>query len=83
VPEGGDVGNFLRYERSSRPLREPSFSSAFRDAGGVLPDDWRRLSRVVDLTSLCEILTRDPLPDDVVRDVLELASATLEDRDPV
>lgn len=77
-----DVGNFLRYERSARPLREPSFSSAFLEGGGVLPEDWRRVSRVVDLTSLCEILTRDPLPDDVVREVLELVGATLGDRDP-
>jgi aminoglycoside phosphotransferase (APT) family kinase protein len=77
-----DVGNFLRYERAARPLREPAFSSGFRAAGGVLPDDWRRLARVVDLTSLCEILTRDPLPGDVVSDVVELLRAALADRDP-
>jgi aminoglycoside phosphotransferase (APT) family kinase protein len=77
-----DLGNFLRYERGARPLREPAFSRAFQEAGGSLPDGWRALARVVDLTSLCEILTRDALPDDVVAEVLDLVRSTLEARDP-
>jgi aminoglycoside phosphotransferase (APT) family kinase protein len=77
-----DVGNFLRYERVARPLREPGFSRAFLEAGGHLPGDWRELAKVIDLTSLCEILTREVLPDDVVREVLDLVQSTLEARDP-
>ena len=77
-----DVGNFLRYERGSRPLREPSFSRAFLEAGGELPDDWPDLARAIDLTSLCEILTRAPLPDDVVDDVVGLLRSAVEGRDP-
>jgi aminoglycoside phosphotransferase (APT) family kinase protein len=77
-----DAGNFLRYERRERPLREPWFSRGCEEGGMALPEDWRRLARAVDLTSLCEILTRDPLPPDVPPEIVELVKATLEDRDP-
>jgi fructokinase len=77
-----DIGNFLRYERSLRPLREPHFSRGFQEGGGELPEGWRRLSRIIDLTSLCEILTRDELPGQIVAEVVELVEATIEDRDP-
>ncbi len=77
-----DVGHFLRYERLSTPMLEPHFSNAFQDAGGVLPPDWRQLARVLDLTALCESLTHDHLPDDIVRELAELVRATIELRDP-
>ena len=78
-----DVGHFLRYETLSRPRVEPQFSRGFRDAGGTLPDDWRRLARVVDLMALCESLTHDALPSAIVSELIELVAATVEDRDPV
>jgi aminoglycoside phosphotransferase (APT) family kinase protein len=77
-----DLANFLRYERASRPLAEPAFSNGYLQAGGTLPADWRRIARIVDLTALCEILTRDDLPDTVVPEIVELVRATVEDRDP-
>lgn len=77
-----DVGHFLRYERHSRPLREPHFSRAFVAHGGHLPDDWRQLVKLIDLTGLVESLTHDQLPDDVETELLDLVHATLEDRDP-
>jgi len=77
-----DVGNFLRYERRSSPLLEPHFSDGYRESGGVLPESWRELSRLCDLTSLCEILTRPDLPESIVPEVADLIAATIEDRDP-
>lgn len=82
-----DVGHFLRYERNTRPLIEPHFSEGYLRAGGTLPcgaapKEWRRLARVVDLTALCESLTHDDLPEDVVVELVELVRATVEDRDP-
>ena len=76
-----DLGNFLRYERASRPRLEPHFSAGYRNAGGTLPRDWRRLARLLDLTALCESLTHDQLPDTVVAELVELVRATVEDRD--
>jgi len=76
-----DVGNFLRYERTARPLAA-HFSAGFREAGGELPEDWRRLARTIDLVALCESLTRDQPPDDITPELVELVRATIEDRDP-
>lgn len=78
-----DVGNFLRYERRGHPLREPHFSRGCVEGGLVLPDDWRALARAIDLSALCEILSRAALPPRVVAEVTELARATVEERDPV
>ncbi|PYS73914.1 MAG: hypothetical protein DMF69_03475 [Acidobacteria bacterium] len=76
-----DVGHFLRYERFSQSLCEPHFSQAFVAHGGKLPDNWRELVRVIDLTALVELLTHDELPADVEAELLELTRATIEQRD--
>jgi aminoglycoside phosphotransferase (APT) family kinase protein len=78
-----DVGHFLCYERPSRARVEPHFSNGYLSAGGVLPEDWRRLARVVDAASLCESLTHEYLPENVIPELVELARATVENRDPV
>ena len=77
-----DVGHFLRFERSARPLREPYFSRAFVEHGGRLPEDWRQIIRVIDLSGLCETLTHEELPRHALREMLALILATLENRDP-
>ena len=77
-----DIGNFLRYERASQPLAEPHFSNGYLHAGGVLPEGWRDLSRLISLAAMCESLTRDELPADVVSELVELARAIVERRDP-
>ncbi len=77
-----DLGTFLRYERTARPLVEPHFSAGYLRAGGRLPQDWRRLARLLDLAALCESLTHGGLPNDVIRELAELVRATIEDRDP-
>jgi aminoglycoside phosphotransferase (APT) family kinase protein len=77
-----DVGHFLRYERTPKSGVEPEFSLAFTRAGGRLPADWLPLSRVLDLTALCEMLSRPMLPDAVVPEIVELVRATVEDRAP-
>ena len=76
-----DVGHFLRYERASEPMREPFFSQAFVEHGGHLPDNWREIVRVIDLTGLVESLTHKDLPPDVEEELLEMIKATLEHRD--
>ena len=78
-----DIGHFLRYERDSSPCVEPYFSLGYLHAGGILPQDWRGLARVVDLAALCESLTRDDLPEAVVTELLELIRATVEGRDAI
>jgi len=76
-----DIGHFLRYESSVHPTVEPRFSDGYVQAGGCLPQGWRRLARVVDLIALCESLTHDALQTPVVAELLELVRAIVEDRD--
>jgi fructokinase len=78
-----DLGNFLRYERAGRPSREPQFSRGCIDGGMILAEDWRAVARVHDLVSLCEILSREQLPAPIAAELLELVSATIEERDPM
>jgi len=78
-----DLGHFLRYERASRPVVEPHFSEGYLRAGCKLPQNWRQLARLVDLTALCESLTHDELPETVVNELVELVRATVENRDPI
>lgn len=77
-----DVAHFLRYELKGRPMLEPYFSQGFLEAGGLLPRDWPRLSRVIDLSALVDTLVRAELPADVEKEIVELIRATVEDRDP-
>ena len=72
-----DVGHFLRYETRRAPLREPHFSRGYTDGGGVLPEDWETIARVLDLTALVDLLTWQDLPADIVSEVPELVHATL------
>jgi aminoglycoside phosphotransferase (APT) family kinase protein len=51
-----DVGNMFRFPRP--PGFEEAFLTGFRDHGGELHPDWRRLSRALDLYSLADFLTR-------------------------
>lgn len=72
-----DVGHFLRYELDAAPLREPYFSRAFVEHGGHLPDNWRSVVKLIDLTGLVECLTHDELPSDVEAELFALIDATL------
>jgi hypothetical protein len=72
-----DLGNFLRYDDAARPLLEPHFSAGYLDAGGTLPPDWRRLTRLLDLTAMCEKLTHRELPAAVISELLDLVRATV------
>jgi aminoglycoside phosphotransferase (APT) family kinase protein len=72
-----DVGHILRYDRRTPPLMEPHFAAGFREGGSALPENWRGLARVLDLTALCDVLTRPGLPEDVVAELVELVAATM------
>jgi aminoglycoside phosphotransferase (APT) family kinase protein len=76
-----DIGNFLRYERPTRPRFEPFFSRGCQDAGVELRTDWLTASRMADLPALCELLSRASTPDDLVEEILELVAATVDQRE--
>jgi len=81
-----DLGSFLRYDRApsdraprdraDAPLAEPHFSEGYRQAGGELPDDWRRLARLLDLAALCAALAKDDLPAEAAQELIALVEQT-------
>jgi aminoglycoside phosphotransferase (APT) family kinase protein len=71
-----DIGNMLRYERPGQPRYEPHFSRGLADCGCHLPDDWFLRARLADLPALCELLTRDDVPEAVVGELRELIVMT-------
>jgi len=71
-----DVGNMLRYERPDQPRYEPHFSRGLLDGGWRAPADWFLRARLADLPALCELLTRDDVPDAVVDELLDLVDGT-------
>jgi len=72
-----DVGNMVRYERPGQPRYDPYFSRGLVDGGFPLPDDWFLRARLADLPALCELLTRDDVPDSIVAELRDLVSETL------
>jgi Ser/Thr protein kinase RdoA (MazF antagonist) len=51
-----DFATFLRDEGSRPPGFGDAFARAYVDAGGSLPDDWPRLTGLVDLLNLLQLL---------------------------
>lgn len=58
-----DIGNMLRFAHLYPPSFADGFVSGYRNAGGLLPHDWRALSRTLDLFTLADILTAPPDAD--------------------
>jgi Ser/Thr protein kinase RdoA (MazF antagonist) len=52
-----DFATFLRDEASRPPGFGQAFAAGYRAAGGTLPDDWRRLTLLVDLLNLVQLLS--------------------------
>jgi aminoglycoside phosphotransferase (APT) family kinase protein len=72
-----DVGNMLRYERPGQPRYDPYFSRGLIDGGLALPDDWFLRARLADLPALCELLTRDDVPNEIVAELRDLIAETV------
>jgi fructokinase len=72
-----DVGNMLRYERPGQSRYEPHFSRGLIDGGWKPASEWFVRARLADLPALCELLTRDDVPDAIVAELRELIAETL------
>jgi aminoglycoside phosphotransferase (APT) family kinase protein len=58
-----DVGSFFRYSHRYDASFRSEFASGYRAVGGVLPNDWWRLARLLDATCVVGILEETrPLP---------------------
>jgi len=72
-----DIGSILRYETGDRAHMEPYFSTAYREHGGTLPDDWRSCARTYDLIDLVRALNDRALPGDAREEILAHITATV------
>jgi aminoglycoside phosphotransferase (APT) family kinase protein len=70
-----DIANFLRYDRPGRPRAEPHFSRGYREGGGELTPDWRRLAWLIDLAAIGAALAAPDTPEEAVADLIEAAAA--------
>ena len=48
------------------PIFESEFIHGYREQGGILPPEWKKLAKLVDLLSLCEFLNA-PTPRNALR----------------
>jgi aminoglycoside phosphotransferase (APT) family kinase protein len=72
-----DFGNLIRNHPDAR--FQDAAAKGYRDAGGDLPEQWRKLARIADLTSWADFLHR-PLVDPVlVQDALAAIRQTIAD----
>jgi aminoglycoside phosphotransferase (APT) family kinase protein len=72
-----DVGNLLRPPTGARSSFVGAFHRGYTSAGGTLPGDWVRLSRIVDLSAWAEFLGRPAARGAVIRDARRALRAVI------
>jgi aminoglycoside phosphotransferase (APT) family kinase protein len=73
-----DLGILLRESARMPTEFERGVVRGFRDAGGALPRDWKRISKLVDLVNLCGFLGAVEERGAMVGDVAAVVRATVE-----
>jgi aminoglycoside phosphotransferase (APT) family kinase protein len=72
-----DFGNLLRPPLGERPGFETSVTAGYLDAGGQLPDNWRRMSLLVDLYNWADFLNRPDANPALIADAKAMIRRTL------
>jgi aminoglycoside phosphotransferase (APT) family kinase protein len=73
-----DIGNMLRYSHLHPPVFEKEFLRGYQEQGGVLPPEWKKVAKLVDLLSLCEFLNTPTPRNALLDEVTGLIIATLD-----
>jgi Ser/Thr protein kinase RdoA (MazF antagonist) len=73
-----DIGIFLRHDRELDPAFAREFAHGFTEAGGALPDDWRRMARLADFANLITFLDAPDERSALFADVTRLLVQTLD-----
>jgi hypothetical protein len=68
----------LRHDRELDPAFAREFERGFTEAGGALPDGWRRTARLADFVNLVTFLDAPEERPALVADVTRLLLQTLE-----
>jgi aminoglycoside phosphotransferase (APT) family kinase protein len=74
-----DVGQLVRYRATLPPEYTAGVAAGYTAAGGALPEEWLRLTRLLDLMNLLGFLDRPEANDAMVREVRGLVERTVAD----
>ena len=75
-----DLSILLRWTDRWPPAFEQGVAAGFTAAGGVLPSEWRRTTRLLNLVTLLRFLRAPGAGDDaVVRDVVDLIGRAMRE----
>lgn len=74
-----DVGRLFRYARRYSDTCLSRFERSYCEAGGVLPEDWRRIARLLDATQLVAILNEEEELPVVFAECRALVEDVIED----
>ncbi len=73
-----DLGNFLRFQEDYEPEQIAQFENGYLQAGGVLPENWRRQAQLHDLVSLVSFLDNPEHYPETFDTALDRIDALLE-----
>jgi aminoglycoside phosphotransferase (APT) family kinase protein len=73
-----DLGNLIRPPLGQVPGFEDAVADGYRDGGGTLPNDWRRMSRLTDLTAWADFLNRPNASEALIRDATAMMIQTID-----
>jgi aminoglycoside phosphotransferase (APT) family kinase protein len=72
-----DFGNLLRPSLASMPGFEQGVYEGYLAAGGVLPAEWRQMSRLADLLAWADFLNRPNTNEALIRDAKAIIMQTI------
>jgi aminoglycoside phosphotransferase (APT) family kinase protein len=74
-----DLGSMLRRAASRPAWFEEELIRGYHEEGGFLPENWRQVSRIVDLVKLCAFVSSPNAGDFAVEGVRAIVEATLSE----
>ncbi len=74
-----DLGSMLRRAVNRPAWFEEELIRGYHEEGGFLPENWRQVSRIVDLVKLCTFVTSPTAGDVAVDGVRAIVEATLSE----
>lgn len=73
-----DFGNLMRPPLGDLPGFAESVAAGYRRAGGALPEDWRDLARIADLTAWADFLGRPDATPEVIADARRMIRSIVD-----
>ena len=72
-----DFGNLLRPPLGHSTAFVDALERGYREADGVLPEDWRDLTRLADMGAWAEFLSRPQISDALIEDAKQILKQTI------